>query len=164
MRTLSILVFTDATATPTVNAQAFSNEIAEVVVHAPTMEDARALLDRGEELARCAMDNWTPDVPVPAKVTAEDTEQALYTVSPVSEQALDATIAEYEATPAGKLLPRSIELAHERRKKLGHHPSGAEFGYLVAKAHKDAWSGVYDAYDLAYKRGYDAGRRSMKKK
>lgn len=161
---LNILVFTAANETPTVNAIAISASIANIVIHAPSMEDAHALLDQGENLARCAMANWTPDVIPPVAITQQDKGGALYKVSGVSEQALDKTIAEYEDTPAGKRLPRSIELAHALRKGAGHDPSGAEFGYMVARAHKDAWNAMYDYYDLAFKRGYDAAKRSKKRK
>ena len=165
MTTYQIIISTQNNANPELNVQAFSHNLAKILIIAPTLQVAHDLLEHGEEMARSAMQNWTPEPPAPAN--SEPVEQdppALYRVCNISEATLDRIIAEYEATPAGHILSRNIDLAKARFKKHHHSPTGQEFSYMVAKIQKNAWDGAYDLYCLAFKRGYDAAKREQRKK
>lgn len=157
---LLISITTETNAEPNMQVIKTGGEPFGVVITAPTLQDALQIIPTEKDLASA------PDF-VPIGDTSDPAPAAdgpRYRISTISEEALDRTIAEYEATPAGKMLPRKLEQARILRKKTGHRVSGPEFGYMAAQAHKDACSAMYDYYDLAFKRGYDAAKREQKKK
>jgi len=127
------------------------------IITAPTLQDALRVIPSEEEL-----DNAPEVAPIGAATKGDDSPH--YRISPVSEEALDKTITEYEATTAGASLARKLEQARILRKKTGHSVSAAEFCYMIARAYKDAYNTIYDYYDLAFKRGYDAAKREQRKK
>ena len=156
---LLIFITTETNAEPNMQVIKTGGEPFGVVITAPTLQDALQMIPAEKDLVNA------PDfVPIPDAPDAPDADGPRYRISTISEEALDRTIAEYEATPAGKMLPRKLEQARILRKKTGHRVSGPEFGYMAAQAHKDACSAMYDYYDLAFKRGYDAAKREQKKK
>lgn len=135
---MNINVFITTEGKTNLSATAYSKNMATIFISAETLEAAAALIPQGERLALDAMENWQPKED-PAK--------------PVKENAAEAQ--ELDAAKEARIA-HQIETATAFRRRKSEGMTLSEMNYLVRQEKIDT---VMQAYDLGYRRGWNAQKR-----
>lgn len=139
-----------------VQAIATSKEDAGIYIEASTLQEATALLLKGNELAKEATNNWTP---------SQDPEEEHPIAHVVTHERIESVLDEYRATDRGRRLIASVERAAVfRYKKEKGGLNCFDANYLMALTYKDIWNGLVNTYNVAYRRGYNKAKNERKSK
>jgi len=136
-----------------------SESSADVYISASSMDEAKELMSKAEAMAGDVMASYTEP---PKK---EPKEEKHYHVAPVAEEDAKKEIAKYKQTVSGKRFYKEIENGMHFMRKKDRGLGAVDAGYLALEAYADSpFTPIMYAYDLAYKRGYAAGKREEKAK
>lgn len=158
----TVLMMIEDERSQTVEAEAFSEESANIYISAGSWQQAQELLTQGQDLAAEACRNWKPEDVQPEEEPEQD-QKNYYDMSRSIEEMQEAAAA-YEASPKGQRFTKSIENAIEFTFK---HSNGGltvtQLNYLANKHYNSLLNGSFDLTALAYRRGYMNGKAAAKK-
>lgn len=146
----------------TVEASAFSKEIANIYIYAGSWQQAQELLPQGQDLAAEACRNWKPEDVQQEEEPAKD-QKHYYYVSRSMEEMNEAAQA-YEESPAGQRFTKRVDNAVAFYFK--HSKGGLlcmQLECLANKHYNSLLNGSIDLSALAYRTGYNAGKAAAKK-
>ena len=136
-----------------VEARAISKDKAGIFITAPNMQAAQALVERGEQLAKDALQTWEP--------VKEETTQEHYWLPPITEEQAERQLTDYEQTAAGSRMTKAVENAAaftSKKDKKGLLIN--QIAYFALVAYK---AGIYEAmskmYMYAFRKGYNRAKR-----
>lgn len=143
----------DAGESCSVSAKAYSKDRAGIFISAPDMQAAQALVEKGEQMARAALEEWEP--------VKEETAEEHYLLPPITQEQAGRKLTDFEQTPAGSRMIKAVENAAAFTAKKDK--KGLLIGqvlYFSLVAYK---AGIYDAitqlYMYAFRRGYKRAKR-----
>lgn len=135
-----------------IEATASSNDAANIIITAASLQEAVMLLPEGEAAALNAAQNWKqPEAPQ---------EEANYIINARSIEDMDADAENYEGSPAGQRFIKTLASAKAFSKE---HQAGSCIGatqlYYLANKHQNSLiNGSSDLIALAYRKGYKDGK------
>lgn len=144
-----------------VEAQAISNNTANIYITANTMQEATELLQQGVEKAQEAVKNWKP-----VEKPVEEKPQKHYRVGHKAIEDIQAELDEYTSTQAGAKLVNALETAKEfcyKKSNGGMTYSEMTYFYNLTAVCKE-WDAIGGAYHLAYRRGYNKAKNEQRRK
>lgn len=143
-----------------------SKTTADIFIAAKSMTEAKEMITEAEAIAAIKMRNY---VEKPKQTKEKPEEQPKnkehFKVASVSEEEASRRIEEYKKTPSGKRFYKEIDNGMSFIRKKDKGLSVIDAGYLALEAYThDPYTAILYSYDLAYKRGYSAGKREEKAK
>lgn len=138
-----------------VEAKRYGENNVGIFITAPDMQTAQALVEKGEQLAKDALQ------PVKKKTAQEYTAQEHYLLPPITQEQAGRKLTDFEQTAAGSRMSRAVKNAAaftSKKDKKGLLISQVLYFSLVAYK-----AGIYDAitqlYMYAFRRGYKRAKR-----
>lgn len=157
---INILINSNKTLKPEVEVKAAGSDKVNIFVEAPTLPEANKLIVPGERMALKAMKEWLPQDP-----EEQPQAQQHYKFIPLSIEDMENTINTFEASDKGIRFLHSMDLAKTLTKKKDKTGglSLSELNYMRASAYSDVWKAMFNIYNIAFRRGYNAGKEDGKK-
>lgn len=158
MKILTLIKTTDENSTATVTAEAFSKDAANIVITAGSLQEATNLLQEGTEKALAAMQIWTPTEAPAEDPVEEKPQEETYRKAPISVEAAQRKMEDYEATTTGRRFKRGLDLAKDfTLKHSGNGFSISQMHYLMLAGFAGDWfETVNGSYCYGFRRGYNA--------
>ena len=161
MKILTLIQTTDENSTATVTANASSADTASVIITAGSLQEATNLLQEGTEKALAAMKIWKP-AEAPAEDPVEEKPQKeTYKKAPISVEAAQRKMEDYEATTTGRRFKAGLKKAKDFTEK--HDKGGlnlSKIQYLMLDSYaKGAFDAIINAYSYGYRKGHNAAKR-----